>query len=181
MKGIDTLLDELIQREGGYTNHPADRGGPTNWGITYAVARAHGYNGDMRDLPKSTAKQIYHDIYWTTPKFNLVAARYPRLAEELFDTGVNMGPKKAASFLQRALSLLNRGVLDYPDLKPDGDLGKMSFYALDAYKAKRGPQGEVVLLRMVDAFQAVRYAEIAEANPTQEAFIYGWLANRVGV
>lgn len=28
---IDSLIDEVIGREGGYANHPADRGGPTRW------------------------------------------------------------------------------------------------------------------------------------------------------
>jgi lysozyme family protein len=41
------LIDALIDREGGYVNHPADRGGPTRYGITEAVARAHGYAGAM--------------------------------------------------------------------------------------------------------------------------------------
>ena len=53
--GIDDLLDGLIEREGGYVNHPADRGGPTCWGITEAVARAHGYRGSMRNLPRAEA------------------------------------------------------------------------------------------------------------------------------
>ncbi|MGN6123997.1 MAG: glycosyl hydrolase 108 family protein, partial [Sphingomonas oligoaromativorans] len=39
------LIDELIQREGGYSARPADKGGPTRFGISEAVARAHGYKG----------------------------------------------------------------------------------------------------------------------------------------
>ncbi|MES2753138.1 MAG: glycosyl hydrolase 108 family protein, partial [Pseudomonadota bacterium] len=31
---IATLIDAVIGREGGYSNHPADRGGPTRWGVT---------------------------------------------------------------------------------------------------------------------------------------------------
>ena len=53
---IDTLahglLEALIEREGGYVYHPADKGGPTRFGITQDVARAQGYHGDMRDLPR---------------------------------------------------------------------------------------------------------------------------------
>ena len=37
---IDQLIDDVIAREGGYSDHPADRGGPTRWGITERVARA---------------------------------------------------------------------------------------------------------------------------------------------
>jgi hypothetical protein len=52
---VDTLIDEVISREGGYVDHPADRGGPTMFGITEAVARANGYDGPMRNLPRATA------------------------------------------------------------------------------------------------------------------------------
>jgi lysozyme family protein len=31
---IDDLIDLVIDREGRYVDHPADRGGATNWGIT---------------------------------------------------------------------------------------------------------------------------------------------------
>jgi Glycosyl hydrolase 108 len=52
---IDQLIDDVIGREGGYSNHPADRGGATRWGVTEAVARAHGYRGDMRSGNLSAA------------------------------------------------------------------------------------------------------------------------------
>lgn len=61
---IDQLIDDVIAREGGYTNHPADRGGPTRWGITQAVARAHGFAGDMRVFPRDEAAAIYRRVYW---------------------------------------------------------------------------------------------------------------------
>lgn len=105
---LDGLIDELLEREGGYVNHPADRGGPTNFGITEAVARAHGYAGPMRMLPRGEAAAIYTRIYWLRPGFDAVAMRSAKIAAELFDTGVNMGPAVAATFLQRALTALNR-------------------------------------------------------------------------
>ncbi len=43
--------------EGGYSNNPADPGGETNHGVTVAVARSHGYDGPMREMPKETAQQ----------------------------------------------------------------------------------------------------------------------------
>ena len=104
---IDELLDALIDREGGYSNHPSDRGGPTKFGITEAVARAHGYSGAMRNLPREEAAVIYKRLYWIRPRFDEVAKRSEAIAAELFDTGVNMGPAVAATFLQRALSALN--------------------------------------------------------------------------
>ncbi len=110
---IERLLDELIEREGGYVDHPADRGGPTRYGITEAVAQAHGFRGSMRHLPRDEAAAIYRRLYWLRPRFDAVAERSPRLAAELFDTGVNMGPAVAATFLQRALTALNRTGKDY--------------------------------------------------------------------
>ena len=32
---VGALIDELLEREGGYVNHPADKGGPTCFGITW--------------------------------------------------------------------------------------------------------------------------------------------------
>ncbi|HET9352640.1 MAG TPA: glycosyl hydrolase 108 family protein, partial [Sphingomicrobium sp.] len=83
---VDDLIDELIEREGGYVNHPADRGGPTRFGITEAVARAHGYAGPTALLPREEAADIYRRLYWLRPKFDEVASRAPRVAAELFDT-----------------------------------------------------------------------------------------------
>ncbi len=130
---IDDLIDELIEREGGYVNHPADRGGPTRFGITDAVARAHGYGGAMAELPRDEAAAIYRRLYWLRPRFDQVAERCPRVAAELFDTGVNMGPAVATTFLQRALTALNRGGKDFPDLIPDGRVGPATLAALDAF------------------------------------------------
>jgi lysozyme family protein len=94
---IDTLIEELIHREGGYTNYPADRGGPTRWGVTQMVARAHGYEGDMRHFPRELAAEVYRRIYWLAPHFDRVAGHAPKVAAELFDTGVNMGPTAATA------------------------------------------------------------------------------------
>ena len=178
---IDALIDGLIEREGGYANHPADRGGPTRFGITQAVARAHGFAGPMQFLPREEAAGIYRRLYWLRPKFDQIAARAPRLAAELFDTGVNMGPAVAATFLQRALTALNRNGKDFADLVPDGRIGPRTLGALDAYFDARGKRGgETVLLRALEALQGERYLRLAERRPANEAFLYGWLANRIG-
>lgn len=180
MASIDTLLEGLLNREGGYSNNPADRGGPTNYGITEQVARAYGFSGDMRVLPREVALTIYRLRYWSGPGFDQVAMRYPALAAELFDTGVNMGPKTAATFFQRALNVLNRGGSDYPDFPADGDIGALTLHALDGFRQRRGTVGEAVLLKAVECLQGARYIAIAEANPSQETFEYGWLDNRIG-
>jgi lysozyme family protein len=180
MSAIDRLIDEVIDREGGYVNHPADRGGPTNWGITQAVARQHGFAGDMRAFPRHEAVTIYRRLYWLRPAFDRVAQRAPALAAEMFDTGINMGPAVAATFLQRALNALNRGATDYPDMRVDSAIGPITLAALDAFLATRGASGETVLVKAVDSLQGERYVRLAEQRPANEAFLYGWLAHRIG-
>lgn len=196
---VDALIDAIIEREGGYVSHPADKGGPTRFGITEAVARAHGYAGAMRNLPREEAAAIYKRLYWFRPRLDEVAKRSPRLAAELFDTGVNMGPAVAVTFLQRTLTALNRNGSDYPDLVPDGRIGNGTLAALDTFlklrggafggqdptagpaQSNRGPgTGETVLLRALEALQGERYLRLAERRPANETFLYGWLANRVG-
>jgi lysozyme family protein len=178
---VDRLIDALIDREGGYVDHPADKGGPTCFGITEAVARAHGYAGPMRQLPREEAAAIYKRLYWLRPRFNEVANRSARIAGELFDTGVNMGPAVAVTFLQHALTALNRNGSDYSDLVPDGRIGAQTLAALDTFlKVRGGGSGERVLLRTLEALQGERYLRLAERRPANEAFLYGWLANRIG-
>ena len=136
----------------------------------------------MKELPRVEAAAIYRRLYWLRSRFDQVARRAPRVAAELLDTGANMGPAVAATFLQRALTALNRNGKDYPDLVPDGRIGPMSIFALDAFLAARGARsGETVLLRGLEALQGERHLRLAEKRPAYEAFLYGWLANRIGI
>jgi lysozyme family protein len=178
---IEQLIDAAIEREGGYVQRPAGEGGPSCFGITEAVARAHGFAGSMRRLPRDEAARIYTRLFWLRPRFDQIARRSPRTAAELFDTGVNMGPAVAATFLQRALTALNRNGGDYPDLVPDGRIGDCTLAAFDAFLALRGTgSGETVLLRALEALQGERYLRLAERRPANETYLYGWLANRIG-
>ena len=178
---VDGLVEGLIEREGGYVANPDDRGGPTRFGITEAVARANGYRGAMRQLPRDEAAAIYKRLYWLRPRLDEVASRSPPVAAELFDTGANMGPAVAVTFLQRALTALNRNGKDYPDLVPDGRIGAVTLAALDSFLQLRGrSSGETVLLRALEALQGERYLRLAERRPANEAFLYGWLSNRIG-
>lgn len=134
----------------------------------------------MRDLPRDRAVAIYRRLYWSRPRLDVVAALAPKLAAELFDTAVNMGPAVAIGFLQRALTALNRGGGDYADIAVDGRVGPDTLAALDAFLRRRGRSGEGVLVRAVEALQGERYLTLAEGRPANEAFLYGWLANRAG-
>ncbi|MHC0019357.1 glycoside hydrolase family 108 protein [Acinetobacter pittii] len=179
---IEQYLEDLIKREGGYVNNPADRGGATKYGITEAVALANGFKGNMKDLPLNVAKVIYKKQYWISPRFDQVNSINSAVAEELLDTGVNCGTGFAKPLLQRALNLLNnQGKAGYADLKVDGVYGPATLNALKTYLIKRGREGEKVLVRVLNIMQGQRYIEICERNPTQEQFFYGWIANRVSL
>ncbi len=180
MASIDDLIEMLLRREGGFVDHPDDRGGPTNFGITQATARAAGYSGNMRDLPRDFAAGIYRRRYWRDTGFDRVNAMMPRIAAELFDTGVNMGPAVAVGFLQRALNALNRRERDWPDIPQSRSIDAATLAALTSLDRIRGKAGETVLLRALEALQGTRYIEIAEARPANESFVFGWLAGRIG-
>ena len=105
---FESIIDDVLKVEKGYVDHPNDRGGPTNYGITVAVARKNGYEGDMRDLPVSLAREIYRKRYIVEPQFDKVAMLDAKVGHELIDTGVNMGPARASEFFQRCLNVFNK-------------------------------------------------------------------------
>lgn len=168
-------IDAVIGREGGYSDHPLDRGGPTKWGITQKTARAFGYHGDMRELPRDVAVEIYFQQYVINPKFDQVFERYPQVGEALFDWGVNSWHTHPVKALQRALNVL---VPNNPAGKPDGIIGPATLRSLDAFKTARGAAGGAVLADMVNGQRHVFLIELAEREPSQRAFSYGW-ARRV--
>ncbi|WP_212630702.1 glycosyl hydrolase 108 family protein [Pseudomonas sp. KB-10] len=178
---ITRIIAEVIRAEGGYSNNPNDRGGETMYGITVAVARANGYQGDMREMPRNVAESIYLKRYVTEPKFDQVVAVNANIGLEVIDTGVNMGPARAAEYLQRWLNGFNLPDSGYQDLFVDGRLGPLSIDALKRFLAKRGREGESVLLRGLNSTQGNRYLELTEANRTQRTFLYGWVKERVQV
>ena len=178
---IARVIDAILRAEGGYVNDPADKGGETNLGITVAVARAYGYTGSMRDLPVAVARAIYTARYITEPKFDQVLAIHAGIGAEVIDTGVNMGPHRAAEFLQRWLNGFNDTGARYPSLFVDGRLGAQSLGALDSFLKWRGQDGAAVLLRALNGLQAARYLDITEANKSQRRFLFGWIKERVAM
>lgn len=104
---FDQAFDRLLGHEGGYSNNPADPGGETMWGVTARVARANGYAGRMRDLPRSTAMAIYRKLYWDTVKADQLPAA---VRFDVFDGAVNSGVGQSMRWLQRAAGMPEREV-----------------------------------------------------------------------
>lgn len=88
MSSFDDAFTALVGNEGGYSNNPADPGGETMWGITARVARAHGYAGQMRDLPLAMAKSIAKTVYWDPLHLDEFD---PRIAFQMLDANYNGG------------------------------------------------------------------------------------------
>lgn len=105
---FDAAFDLLLKHEGGYSDHAADPGGKTRFGVTEAVAREVGYKGDMRELPLDLAKRIYKDRYWDTIKAEQLP---PALRYATFDGAVNSGPGQSIKWLQRALGVKDDGMI----------------------------------------------------------------------
>lgn len=105
---FDLAFARLLEHEGGYSNHAADPGGQTRYGITQAVARRHGYRGDMRAFPLELARAIYRADYWDAVRADYMpdAVRF-----DLFDAAVNSGPGQAVRWLQRAAGATADGII----------------------------------------------------------------------
>ncbi|MGI9492293.1 MAG: glycoside hydrolase family 108 protein, partial [Geminicoccaceae bacterium] len=101
-KNIESMIDDVLRREGGFVDHPADRGGPTNFGITQrTLARYLGRDvarEDVRRLSRDLAAEIYRRSYYLEPRIDAAPAD---IRAFLFDSAVNHGPRRAVRFLQQ--------------------------------------------------------------------------------
>ena len=172
------IIDGIINAEGGHVNDPSDSGGETNFGITKAVAVVNGYYGDMRLMPRDFAFTIYCSQYWDSLAGDSLVALSESIAYEVIDTGVNMGINRAAKFLQRCINVFNQEGRLYNDIVVDGDIGHATMAALTAFITLRD---ESVMLKALNCMQGAFYIELAERREKDEAFVYGWLKNRVAL
>lgn len=172
---VRKMIDDMIRvHEGGYINHTSDKGGETIWGITKATAKAHGYTGDLRLMPRERAVQIYEKDYWLAPKFDQVAKHAPKTALQLFDYGVNSGPRVAAEAMQRRLNTMNQRGRLWADIVADGLIGPKTLEALKAC-VRHARDGDELLAYAINCQRGDRFSAIAERNTSQEDFIWGWL------
>ncbi|MEI9803803.1 MAG: glycosyl hydrolase 108 family protein [Pseudolabrys sp.] len=102
----DDALRRLLAHEGGYTNHPADPGGPTNFGITIfdfrRYVKADATAADVKSMRLEDAKAIYRAKYWDAQRCNELPAG---VDYAIFDYGVNSGIGRSGKVLRRVLTL----------------------------------------------------------------------------
>lgn len=102
----DEALRRLLMHEGGYTNHPSDPGGPTNFGITIydyrKYIKADADANDVRNMTLDEAKSIYRAKYWDAQRCDELE---PGVDYAIFDYGVNSGIGRSGKVLRRVLGL----------------------------------------------------------------------------
>ncbi len=99
-------LRRLLVHEGGYSNHPSDPGGPTNFGITIFDYRKYvkpdATAADVRAMKLDEAKTIYRAKYWDAQRCDELPAG---VDYAVFDYGVNSGIGRSGKVLRRVLKL----------------------------------------------------------------------------
>lgn len=162
MKSVEQMITDILQREGGYVNHPADKGGPTNLGITQATLSAHrGYPvsiQEVRELSELEARSIYEKSYYLQPRINLLPEA---IQPQMFDIAVNSGAKRAVLLLQECLGL-----------RQDGVIGVATATGASAWVAG---VGAAEANRQLAETRKGFYRRIVERSPSQQVFLKGWL------
>lgn len=164
---IQTEIDELIKREGGYVNHHADRGGPTNMGITKKTLTMYLARDVSIDEIKNLSKQTARDIYYTNYYINAGIDDLPELIQPIvFDMVANSG-KRGVKILQEAL--LCHG---YDCGRVDGRIGPNTSKAAKQAVENMGTD----LLRTLVRRRVIFYEGLVKHDHTQRVFLAGWVA-----
>lgn len=185
MADFKTALKDTLGIEGGISNNPKDRGGFTYKGIS----RKNWPNWEGWELVDELmnsgslvapylvqkldhmVEAFYLANFWD--RISLTSIVNQRIANELFDTGVNVSTKTAATFLQRALNLLNQEGKLYEDIMIDGLIGVKTLQLTNSH-----PYPDA-LLKLLNGLQLSYYVAICEKDPTQEVFLRGWLKRTI--
>lgn len=153
----DLMIDEVLRTEGGYSDRPADRGGPTNRGIT--IATLSEWRGrpatieEVQGLTQTQAREIYHARYLLRPNIGAIASA--QLRWHVLDAAVNHGPWTAVKLLQRAVGTAR-----------DGLIGPQTLAAIAAQRIS-------VIVERYIAKRCRLYAEIVK-DP-QQAQAHAWI------
>lgn len=161
-------IHRLLKREGGYVNHPADRGGPTKYGITIGtLTKWRGVSSitiaDFKDLTKAEAVKIYAKRYYDVPDIDLLPEA---MREHAFDMAVNHGPDRAVQIIQSVLTNTCAGPIEV-----DGIIGPLTIRAAEHALEQLG---DALLNDIVDK-RIGFYHYIVRKRPSQAVFLKGWL------
>ncbi len=166
MADFGNAFSIILDFEGGYSDHPLDKGGKTKYGITEKVAREYGYANGIKDMPLRLAKEIYKVQYWES--INLHKLKNNDVAVEVFDIAVNMGIGTAGRILQRSLNLVNK---KRDKLKVDGIVGTKTIAVTNEVKGLK----VISLVKCINGEQYIKYKKIVKNNPAMKVFFNGWV------
>lgn len=184
MADFRTSYNIVRQHEGGYANNVKDRGGETYKGIARKFWQSwQGWK--LIDQHKAQTKSFeslleqdaelqsnvlafYKANFWNA--LSLDQVQNQPIANELFDTSVNMSVVTGATFAQRSLNVLNRCGKLYPDVLVDGQLGPKTIQVINAHPDPKQ------LLKVLNVLQGAKYVAICEADPSQEIFMNSWFS-----
>ena len=185
MANFKKAYDKTMGHEGGYTHDPDDVGGETYKGIArkyhatwegWAIIDAEKSKASFPGCLNSNAQlqvmveKLYKQMYWDVNLLDEISNQ--DIAEEMFDTGVNMGVGRASRFLQESLYYLNRNGKLFPDLVVDGKIGKKTLEAINVLLHN----GEASFIyKILNICQGRHYLSYMTKSPTQEKFARGWL------
>lgn len=156
---FNDFLKKVLKLEGGYVNHPNDKGGCTNKGVTINTFREiYGENMNCSDLKNITDEQlefIYKKNYWDPCWGDNINC--PKIAQIIVDWAVNSGVKTAIKNVQKIVGTT-----------PDGIMGPKTIEAINKYPVKE-------LFNELKKNRQIFYENIVEKNPSQKVFLNGWL------
>lgn len=153
-----TAVDILLRHEGGYSDRPGDRGGPTNFGITLATLSEYleckATLQQLQTLTADKAALIYKALFWDRMALDQVESDL--VATVLLDQGVLTGRGTAVGRLQMLLGL-----------HPDGINGPLTTIAINR------ENGEALAFRFVRS-SSHHYTALVTGDPEQLQFFAGW-------
>ncbi len=167
MAKFENFAGKLLRLEGGYVNHPLDRGGPTKYGVILSVWQEHGHDKDgdgdideedIKKLSESDAKYIAKKIFWDYFLADLILNQ--SLAEFIVDWGYNSGRKTVAKIVQRLAKVT-----------VDGIVGPQTVTAINC-------ADQELLFNALKIERKVFLNNIIKRRPDQIVFYDGWM-NRV--
>jgi len=162
MSRYEHCLKYILEREGGYSNNPLDRGGATNFGITQKTYNTYLTKHQLplrsvEEIDSHEVSEIYKEEYWDKCRCSDIP--FP-LDLVVFDSAVQHGPTRASRWLQNCVGT-----------SADGVVGDKTIYAVhDKVINKRL---EDVLDNYINGRIAF-YAQIIKNDSSQAKFAKGW-------
>lgn len=184
MADFDLAHGPTKKFEGGWVNDPDDPGLETFCGWSrrfhpeselwervdwHKTQPGFPRNAESDPSLQEMLRQEYKKHYWDV--FDGDNMMSQDIAEELYDSGVNMGSRRVVRWLQRSINMLNRNQRDYPDIRVDGKFGGETRGALAHLRSKKNTRR---LDKLLNGFQLKHYMKRYEEDPVNEKYI-GWL------